>query len=139
MKILTKVLALALILTMALSLAACGGETPTPTQAPTQAPEVKPTAPVMPEETSAPASDKIVYKVTVVDEAGNPIEGAFVQLCLESCTPRVTDANGVATYEMDVEADYKISFVTVPAGYAAEEAYYFPDGSFETTITLKAA
>lgn len=137
MKLIKSILALALVLTIAMSLAACGGDAgkaPNPTAAPTEA--AAPTA----APTEAPADNgKTVYTVTVVDEAGNPVAGAFVQLCLDSCTPRATDENGVATYEMDEAADYKVSFVMVPEGYVAEEAYYFADGSLELTITLKAA
>jgi len=80
------------------------------------------------------------YTVTVVDEGGNPIAGAFVQLCLESCYPSVTDASGIAKFDLE-EAEYKVSFVSLPAGYeyvSEEQNFYFEDGSKEITITLKA-
>lgn len=79
-----------------------------------------------------------VYKVTVTDEAGNPISGAFVQLCLESCTPCMTNTEGVATYQMP-KADYKVSFINVPEGYSVDtNEFYFEEGSYEMTIVLKA-
>lgn len=80
------------------------------------------------------------YTVTVVDEGGNPISGAFVQLCLDSCFPGMTDASGVAKFDLE-EAEYKVSFVNLPAGYdyvSEEHEFYFEDGSKEITITLKA-
>lgn len=90
--------------------------------------------------TEATVNDGMVtYTVKVVDEGGNPVSNAMVQLCLEACLPGMTNAEGVATYNV-VEADYKVSFVSLPEGYTAdEEEYYFDDGSYEMTITLKAA
>ena len=82
---------------------------------------------------------KVTYTVTVVDEGGNPVSGAFVQLCLEACVPCMTTEQGVATYPNMDEADYKVSFITVPAGYELPtENYYFEDGSYELTLVLKA-
>lgn len=81
---------------------------------------------------------KVTYTVKVVDEGGNPIAGAMVQLCLESCIPGKTNEEGVATYTV-AEADYKVSFISIPAGYTADQTdYYFAAGAYELTITLKA-
>ncbi len=91
-------------------------------------------------ETTTEADNKVTYKVTVVDEAGNAIEKAMVQLCKESCVPGVTDANGVAEFKLE-EADYKVSLMTMPEGYAHTsdvEEFYFEEGKTELTITLKA-
>jgi len=82
---------------------------------------------------------KVNYTVTVVDEAGNPIAGALVQLCNESCFPSATGDDGVAKFALD-EANYKVSFLTLPAGYTysgEEQEFYFEAGSVELTITLK--
>ncbi len=91
------------------------------------------------ETTEATVDDgKVTYTVKVVDEGGNPIAGAMVQLCLEACVPAVTDAEGVATYKL-AEENYKVSFVAMPEGYTADATeYYFAAGSYELTITLKA-
>lgn len=79
------------------------------------------------------------YTVTVTDEAGNPISGAFVQLCLESCTPCMTNAQGVATYPNMKKADYKVSFINIPEGYSVDtNEFHFEEGSYEMTIVLKA-
>ena len=131
----TRFAALMLALTLAVCLCACGGsgeQATDPTQS-NQSATKESTAPV-----SAEDEGKVTYTVKVVDEGGNPVTGAIVQLCDQNCYPAPVDANGVATWSI-VEAEYKASFVSVPAGYeGAEEAYYFEDGSFELTITLKA-
>lgn len=89
--------------------------------------------------TTTTADDgKETYTVTVLDADGNPVSGAMVQICKETCIPTVTDANGVATWTV-AEDEYKVSFAIQPTGYAVEEAYYFEDGSAEMTITLQAA
>lgn len=89
--------------------------------------------------TTQPVDDgKVTYSVKVVDEGGNPVTGAAVQLCKDSCLPGMTNAEGVASFRT-VEDTYKVSFMTMPAGFEADaEEFYFEDGSFEMTITLKA-
>lgn len=129
MKSMSKIIAL--LLAVCLMLCACGNA---------EAPETT-AAPV--ETTAAPAVEtvddgKVTYTITVVDESGAPISGAMVQICLDACYPGMTDANGQAKFSV-VEEDYKVSFLTMPAGYTCdEEAFYF-DGEYELTITLKAA
>ena len=88
--------------------------------------------------TTASKANVALYTVTVTDEAGTPISGAFVQFCLESCVPCMTNAEGVASYQTFVN-NYKVSFISVPEGYEQPtEEYYFEEGSFEMTIVLKA-
>lgn len=78
------------------------------------------------------------YTIKVVDEGGNPIPQVMVQLCLTSCTPAMTQADGTATFQM-VEANYDIKFASIPEGYAADETvYHFDEGSYEKTLVLKA-
>ena len=107
--------------------------------APTESTTTTSAAPVVTEPTQ-PVDGKANYTVIVTDEAGNPVPGAFVQLCLESCIPCITNAQGVATYSgMDV-ADYKVSFISVPDGYEKPaDNYYFEKDSYEMTLVLKAA
>ena len=132
---LKRCLTILLVLCAVLGLCACGG-TQTPTQPQTQTQPPKATdAPV---ETSAPNP---TYTVKVVDESGNPIAGAIVQLCLEACYPNVTKENGVAEFAV-AEADYKVSFTKMPNGYTystEQQEFHFEEGSYEMTITLKAA
>ena len=133
MKNLSKILVLLLCLSMVLCLFACGQE-----QKPTETTES--TTEDTTETTTLPEDDgKVTYTVKVTDEQGNPIAGAIVQMCKDACVPAVTDANGVATYNL-VEDTYKVSFLSMPAGYTAEETeFYFEDGATELTIQLKAA
>ncbi len=136
-----KLLFLLLALCMVLSLCACGSdenEAPETTTAPMESED--PTTSRPEESTTEDKDQGTVYRVTVVDEEGNPIAGAVVQICLDSCYPAVTNAEGVAEYTVE-EADYKVSLVSLPEGYTyatEEEAFYFADGSTELTITLKA-
>lgn len=132
---LKNILLLVLALCMVFVLCACGdNETPNNTEG-TPAPSS--TADATEESTEAD-DGKVTYTVTVVDEGGNPVAGAMVQLCLEACIPGVTNAEGKATYNVE-EADYKVSFVSMPAGYTSDETeFHFEDGKYELTITLKA-
>lgn len=126
--------ALVMALCVVLCLCACGnttgsGETTGATNASTA------------DTTEATEADdgKVTYTIKVVDEGGNPIAGAMVQMCKETCLPGATNAEGVAEFNVVEDSEYKVSFLTVPAGFeGAEEAYYFEAGSFELTITLKA-
>lgn len=134
-------IALALALCLMMTLCACGGEKAPAETKPveTEAPVVVTEAPV--EETEAALPEGMVqYTVTVVDEAGNAVVGAMVQLCKDSCVPAVTDANGVATFTLP-EDEYKASMLAMPAGYvyAGEADTFYFEGAYELTITLKAA
>ena len=114
-----KLLAMLMAAVMILGLCACGGETAETTEA-TQATE----ATEVTEATEATQATEIteetepegaVYKVTVLDEEGNPMAGVMVQICFETCLPAMTNENGVAEYHVD-EADYKVSFLMIPEG-----------------------
>ena len=138
-----KVISLLLVVVMALSLIACGNsQAETPKNEETQAPTANQTE--APEVTDAPTENSNpVYTVKIVDEAGNPVVGAMVQMCQgETCMPGpMTGADGTVTFQV-AEADYKVSFLGgVPAGYAyTTEAteFHFEAGSYEMTIVLKA-
>lgn len=84
---------------------------------------------------------KVTYTVKVVDENGNPVAGAYVQLCEATeegrCfMPIATDANGVATMELE-EGPYK-TMVNMADGYTFSEEYT-PFGNEKTvTLTVKA-
>ena len=130
---LKNIFVLALALCMVFALCACGGNegegkesTASSTTATT-------------ETTEATVDDgKATYTVKVVDEGGNAVTGAIVQLCKDTCIPCPVDANGVATWKLVADA-YKVSFVSMPAGYTADAAeFYFAEGSYELTIVLKA-
>lgn len=126
-----------LALSLLFGLCACNGSNTVGKT--TEAPEVTTEAPKIEDTTEVPTETKDVYRVKVVDETGNPIVGAMVQMCLETCFPGVTNADGVAEFGLK-EADYKVTFMSVPAGYtysSEEQEFYFEDGSKEMTIILK--
>ena len=139
MKNIKKMIALALMLCMVLSLCACGAGEAEATAEPTDA--VVTEAPTQAQETEADLAEGMAeYTVTVVDEGSNPVAGAMVQICLDTCYSSVTGENGVAKYTV-AEADYKVSFLSLPAGYEyvdETQEFYFEAGSTEITITLKA-
>lgn len=125
-----RILILTLAFCLLFCLCACGDTAADPKQASTAATT---------ETTTEPVDDgKVTYTVKVVDEGGNPVTGAAVQLCKDSCLPGMTNVEGVASFRT-VEDTYKVSFMTMPAGFQADaEEFYFEDGSFEMTIILKA-
>lgn len=109
--------------------------TTAPTDDPTDDPSDDPTDDPADDPTDDPADTTVVYTVTVVDEDNAPLANATVQLCVgELCRlPVLTDANGVATIEVD-EADYTVK-VTL-AGYTGEAQYSFATGSTALTVQL---
>lgn len=135
------ILTLALALCLLLGLCACGGSEAPAAQAPaTEAPATAAPETEAPETEAAIPEGMAQYTITVVDEGGNPIAGAMVQMCKDSCIPGMTDGNGVASFTM-AEDDYKVSFLTMPAGFELVDEtseFYFENGSTEMTITLKA-
>lgn len=139
MKNIKHLLAILLALCLVFALCACSGDSGETNETST-APSDGST-----EETQESTEETVsgtVYTVKVADEAGNPISGAMVQMCQGgNCMPMATNAEGVAVYTMQEEADYEVKFVTLPTGYdytTQETVFHFADGSFELTITLKA-
>lgn len=128
-----------LILSMLIVFVSCGGDNDnTATDAPdSSTPTAVATKEPSGEATPTPATGK--YKVSVVDNNGQPIAGALIQLCLdESCNPARTDSNGNAFFNV-ADANYKVSFLTLPEGYSytgEDTNFYFEAGSYELTITL---
>ena len=128
-----KQIAALLLVSMAVCLCACGQ---TQDNNESQPPVVTDPAPSQQEATG------VTYTIKVVDEGGNPVAGAMVQLCSDLCLPKITDANGLAVYENQEELDnYKASVTNYPAGYEQlgdQTDYYFGEGNYEVTITVKA-
>lgn len=133
------------VLVMTASLAACGSDSnneETTTAAATTNNEV--TTPVQnetEEDTTVVDDNKVAYKVKVVDEAGNPIANAMVQMCKDSCVPAVTNDEGIAEFNLAAD-DYDVKFIELPAGYdytGEDHVFKFADGETELTLTLKVA
>lgn len=78
------------------------------------------------------------YVIKVVDQDGNPVEGARVQMCSDACkAPIYTGADGTASYPYE-EGDFHAQITKLPEGYSVEDmdAYYdFVDGVATITIT----
>ncbi len=125
------------LMVLAILLCGCGQEA-----APVQTDPVDPVVSVPSENPgeSESVNEDPIYTVTIQDEEGNPIPGAMVQLCMDTCYPGVAGEDGVAQFQVP-EADYKVSFLSLPEGftYASDaQEFYFEAGSTEMTIVLKA-
>ena len=135
-----KAMKILLIALVAISLLACLTACNEPAES--SAPDSS--APVTTTTTTQADDGKITYTVTVTDEGGNPVSGALIQLCADSCFPTATNEQGVATWSLE-EEEYKISFLnteTPATGYTYvdpdETNFYFEDGETEATVVLKA-
>ena len=115
------------------------------TEAKTQVTTQETTAETTVETTTESSVDETVeeqadcYKVTVVDEDGNPIEGVYVQFCRgDLCmAPYPTEANGVITYNY-ADDDYTVKAIDYNFVYESEEPEYtLKKGEKELTIVMK--
>lgn len=131
------IMILCALLCLSCVLCACGEQ---PTDKPGESEPTSTTSST--EESKNPNEDgKVTYTVKVMDENGNPVTGGMIQFCLDACMPCPLDANGVASMKL-TQADYKVSFTMIPTGYILagdKTEFYFDSGSYEMTITLKAA
>lgn len=137
-----RVFATILMLCMVFTLTACGGNGSGDTEKDSQntQSEMNDNKDTETSEDTQVDDGKVVYKVTVVDEGGNPVKGAMVQMCLDSCVPAMTGDTGVAEFKL-VEADgYKVDIVSLPEGYEAisTDPVYLESGQTELTLTVKA-
>ena len=75
-----------------------------------------------------------------MDEAGNPVSGVMVQVCKESCLPAISDAEGIATFSIEIEDGHKLQVSNCPEGYVyeGEADIYLEPGQTDYTLTLKA-
>ena len=130
-----KLLLAVLALCLTVCLCACGEATPntpdTPdtTTEPTTTTTTAPSAPAIP----TPGDGEVLYSVKIVDADGNPVEGAYAQLCLETCVFQPTNAEGIAYFCLP-EADYKVTII----GDEAAGEHHFEAGSHEITLTQSA-
>ena len=81
---------------------------------------------------------KVEYKVILVDQDGNPVGGAMVQICKEACVPSKTGEDGVAVFSLEETDGYKASIMSLPKGYVYEGAkeIYFEGDVKEVTFTV---
>ncbi len=134
----------ALVMCFTLMFTACDGGTPDETDAQSGNETESDTVGITSSEedgTETVDDGKVTYTVKVTDTDGNPISGAAVQLCRDTCLPGSTNDSGAVSFTV-VEDDYKVSFLVVPTGYTLtgdETEFYFEDGSYEMTLVLAAA
>ena len=130
-----RLITLLLVLTMALCLAACG-EDPTTPATTTAAPE--PTTTAAPVPTTTVDNTVYNYRIRVVDQDGNPIEGAYVIFCLEQCNFYATNAEGWALIDAEITDGYQAHIMSLPAGYEdytfSEEYTNFEAGQTEMVL-----
>ncbi len=128
------------VIVSAIGLCACGGSgDENKTTEPISSDEAQSTDNNNETESSSEDDSKVNYTVTVVDEDGNPVAGAMVQCCKDSCVPALTNDNGVAEFNL-AEDDYDVKFAVFPEGYeytTDEQVFHFEDGKTDLTITLK--
>lgn len=144
MKMMKKLFALLLVMCMVLSLCACGGNSETKDDDQKDKIENNQNdndvdADVEDDKEDESENTAVSFKVTVVDESGNPVQGCVVQVCKDTCVPMVTDANGVAPFNVEITDGYKVQVSRCPDGYVYEDGdVYLEAGATEVTITLKA-
>lgn len=145
MKMMKKLFALLLVLCMVFSLCACGGNSDTEDD--TQKENIENNqddndvdADVEDDKEDESENTAASFKVTVVDEGGNPVQGCMVQVCKDICMPAMTDAEGVATISIKIEDGHYLQVSQAPEGYeyTGEEKVYLEAGQKEATIILKA-
>lgn len=141
-----KLLCAALVLVMAFCLFACGGDETATSSTPessaaasSSSPVSEPQSAVSSEEESSEAEEAL-FKVTVVDGDGKALKGVMIQLCKDTCIPKVTDDNGVASFNAEITDGYKLSVLSCPEGYeyTGEAEIYLDSGITEYTIELSA-
>lgn len=134
-----RLLAAILMLAMATSLVACGNAGSGNTENTQQEGQAnKDTEKESEKESEKEESPS--YTIKVVDESGNPVAGVMVQLCKDSCVPKMTDANGVAVFTVkELEDGYKANVAKAPEGYTYEDGDVYFEDEVEVTLTLKSA
>ena len=166
MKNFKSLLALALALAMVLCFVACtdnkgdGDATTVPSTAPSTEPSSEPIEGSEPStevsepssEVSEPSSEvtepsvepstpvEFAYVIKVVDANGNPVAGAWVQMCDDTgCRPAQTNANGIAGYVEGGTGKLKAQLLNAE-GYnkPAEDIIYFENGITEVTFVVTA-
>ena len=88
------------------------------------------------DETEEPAPAGL--KVTVNDNEGAAVAGVVLQVCKDTCVPSVTDADGVASFNVEITAEHKLSVLTLPEGYeyTGDAEIYLEDGMTEFTVVV---
>ena len=77
-----------------------------------------------------------VYRIIVVDEESNPVEGAMIQFCSgDTCNMSQTDKDGIAIFDKPEDV-YQVHVLKVPKGYKADDDLYLTDNTFSDLIIV---
>lgn len=129
-----KLLVLFTAICLVLCLAACGEGSGTAVNTdPAETSSVAETTPAVTESTAS-------FVVKVTDKDGNALKGVMLQICKDTCIPMMTDDNGVASFNIEVTDEHKLSVLSCPEGYVynGEAEVYLEDGMTEFTVELDA-
>ncbi len=129
-----KLLVLFTALCLVLCLAACGeGAGTAVNTGPAETSSVAETTPAVTDSTAS-------FEVKVVDKDGKAVQGVMLQICKDTCIPMMTDENGVASFNIEVTDEHKLSVLSCPEGYvySGEAEVYLEDGLAEYTVELDA-
>ncbi len=133
---LKRLAAIVMVLSLVLCFAACVNPAPSSTPAPTTTQKPVPSTSTAP---SAPKTPNYVVKVT--DSDGNPIKGAFVQICDSGSmcfNPVATDAEGVAKFfDIEIQDGLKARVIDAEGYVLSEEYTHFENGQTELTLVLE--
>ncbi|MBE6763414.1 MAG: hypothetical protein E7553_03535 [Ruminococcaceae bacterium] len=79
------------------------------------------------------------FEVKVVDQNGAPVQGVMIQICKDICVPKMSDGNGIALFDLEIEDGHKLSVLSCPAGYTytGEAEVYLESGSTSYTVELQ--
>lgn len=80
------------------------------------------------------------FQVKIVDEGGNPVQGCMVQVCKDTCLPAISNAEGIAIFNLQIEDGHKLQVSNCPEGYTydGEADIYLEPGQKEYALVLKA-
>ena len=88
---------------------------------------------------TAAANDEGVYRITVKDINGDPVQGVAIQLCDDtSCNMGKTDENGVVSFDMPEGTAYEVHVLKAPEGYEKNtDVYHTLEVYSDLVIVLK--
>ena len=100
-----------------------------------EAPEA-PATPAAAGRAAVSANTENAYRVLVFD-GSTPVAGVMVSICGTTCTMGVTDADGIARFELP-EAEYTVHVLKAPDEFAPDETEYTTLATYsDVTISLQ--
>ena len=131
--IMKKLFVLLLALGMLVSLCACGGNESANNESSIDITTEDPASDTSDisenNESSTPSTPEVTaaFTVTVIDQDGNPVKGAYIQLCKDSCIFKESNEQGIVSFDNEITDGYKLSVLVCPDGYTTENTAYATD------------